>query len=30
LSRGQRNPEHQALLQLIGTQIQNKPQPRRN
>jgi hypothetical protein len=30
LSRGQRSPEHQALLQLIGTLVQNKPQPARN
>jgi hypothetical protein len=25
LSSGQRNPEHQALLRLIGTLVDNKP-----
>jgi hypothetical protein len=25
LSEGQRNPEHQALLRLIGTLVENKP-----
>jgi hypothetical protein len=30
LSGEQRNPEHQALLQLIGTLVQNKLQPARN
>jgi len=25
LSGGQRNPEHQALLRLIGTLVENKP-----
>jgi hypothetical protein len=25
LSRGQRNPEHQALLRLIGTLVENRP-----
>ena len=25
LSRGQRNPEHQALLNLIGTLIEDRP-----
>ena len=25
LSSGQRNPEHQALLRLIGTLVENKP-----
>jgi hypothetical protein len=27
LSRGQRNPEHQALLRLIGTLIEGRPEP---
>jgi hypothetical protein len=26
LSGGQQNPEHQALLRLIGTLVENKPQ----
>jgi len=30
LSRGQRNPEHQALLRLIGTLVENRPQSARN
>jgi hypothetical protein len=25
LNSGQRNPEHQALLQLIGTLVETKP-----
>jgi len=25
LSSGQRNPEHQTLLRLIGTLVENKP-----
>jgi hypothetical protein len=28
LGRGQRNPEHQALLRLIGTLIEGRPQRR--
>jgi hypothetical protein len=27
LSRGERNPEHQALLRLIGTLIEGRPEP---
>ena len=27
LSRGQRNPEHQALLRLIGTLIKGRAEP---
>jgi hypothetical protein len=27
LSGGQRNPEHQALLHLIGTLLESSPQP---
>ena len=30
LSRGQRNPEHQALLQLIGTLVEKKPRAARD
>ena len=30
LSSGQRNPEHQALLRLIGTLVENRPQSARN
>ena len=30
LSGGQRNPEHQALLRLIGTLVENRPQSARN
>jgi hypothetical protein len=30
LSRGQRNPEHQALLQLIGTLVEKKLRPARD
>ena len=29
LSSGQRNPEHQALLRLIGTLVESDPQVRR-
>lgn len=29
LSGGQRNPEHQALLHLIGTLVESKPRPHR-
>jgi hypothetical protein len=32
LSRGHRNPEHQALVQLIGTLVEDRPEdePRRS
>ena len=30
LSGGQRNPEHQALLRLIGTLVENKPETARH
>jgi len=30
LSSGQRNPEHQALLRLIGTLVENKPETARH
>jgi len=30
LSSGQRNPEHQALLRLIGTLVENRPRAARH